>query len=124
VYQTDIAITHDLPHLLDDSSWIFVLPEPQEFDTSQMVRHFRPELSLDEARQLLTLEGVRLVVGLLGIVNETAVQAARDRFAERVMKVSSEEQKQDFLFRVMAKRLGPGAAQACDSENIGLGAPF
>jgi hypothetical protein len=32
------------------------------------VHHFRPELSLDEARQLLTLEGVRLVIGLLGIV--------------------------------------------------------
>jgi hypothetical protein len=32
VYQTDIAITHDLLNLLDDFSWIFVLPEPQEFD--------------------------------------------------------------------------------------------
>jgi hypothetical protein len=58
------------------------------------------------------------ILGLFGygrsayIVNETASQAARDRFSERVMKISSEEQKQDFLLRVMAKRLGPGAAQA------------
>ena len=70
------------------------------------VHYFRPELSVDEARQLLTLEGVRLVIGLLGIVNETASQAARDQFSARVFKVSSEEDKQDFLFRVMSKRLG------------------
>jgi len=76
------------------------------------LRHYRPDLSLEESGKLLTLEGVRLVIGLLGIVNETASQAARDRFAERVMKVSSQEQKQDFLFRVMAKRLAHGAAQA------------
>jgi hypothetical protein len=76
------------------------------------VHHYRPDLGIDEARQLLTLGGVRLVIGLLGMVNETASQAARGRFAERVMKVSSDEQKEDFLFRVMAKRLGPEAAQA------------
>jgi hypothetical protein len=58
---------------------------------------------MDKARQLLTLEGVRLVIRLLGIANETASQAARDRFSERVLRVSSEEQKQDFLFRVVAR---------------------
>jgi hypothetical protein len=60
------------------------------------VHHFRPELSMDEARQLLTLEGVRLVIGLLGIVNETASQAARDKFGERVLKVSSDKTNRIF----------------------------
>jgi hypothetical protein len=76
------------------------------------VHHFRQELSLDEARQLMTLDGVRLVIGLLGVVNETASQAARDRFAERVAMVTSEEDQQEFIFRVMAKQPWPGAARA------------
>jgi hypothetical protein len=76
------------------------------------VHHFRPELSMDEARQLLTIEGVRLVLGLLGIVNETASQEQRDSFAERVAMVSSEEDKREFLFRVMAKKPWPGLPQA------------
>jgi hypothetical protein len=77
-----------------------------------MVHHFRPELSLDEARALLTLEGVQMVIGLLGIVNETASQESRDRFAERVMAVASDEERQEFLFRVLAKQPWPGIAQA------------
>jgi hypothetical protein len=76
------------------------------------VHHWRPELDLSQARQLLTLEGMRLVIGLLGIVNEMASLEARDRFAERVALVASEEDKQEFLFRVMAKSPRPGIAQA------------
>jgi len=68
------------------------------------VHHVRPELSLDEARQLLTLECARLVIGLIGIKNETATQEGRDRFAEAGRLVASEEDKWEFTFRVMAKR--------------------
>jgi hypothetical protein len=60
----------------------------------------------------MTLEGVRLVIGLLGLVNETASQAARNEFAERVAAVASEEEKQEFIFRVMAKNPWSGAARA------------
>jgi len=76
------------------------------------VHHSRPELSMDEARQLLTLEGVRLVIGMLDIVNQTASQEAKCIFALRVAAVTSEEDKQEFLFQVMAKTPWPGAAQA------------
>jgi hypothetical protein len=68
-------------------------------------------LAADEALR------VRLASGLVGVVNAAASQEARNRFAERVMKVSSDDQKQDFLFRVMAKRLGPGAAQEARNAN-------
>jgi tRNA(Ser,Leu) C12 N-acetylase TAN1 len=50
-------------------------------------------------------------------VNETESQAVRDKFAERVLKVSSEEQKQDFLFRVMANRRGQRGAGVRLSRN-------
>jgi hypothetical protein len=76
------------------------------------VHDFRPELTLDEARQLMTIEGGRLVIGLLGLVNETASQETRNRFAERVAMVASEGDKEEFLFRVLAKKPWPRIAQA------------
>jgi hypothetical protein len=68
------------------------------------VHRSRQDLTLDEARQLMTLKGVRLVIGLLGLVNKTASQETKDRFAERVAAAASEEEKQELCFRVLAKQ--------------------
>jgi hypothetical protein len=75
------------------------------------VHHFRPRLGMDEARELLTLEGVRIVIGSLDLVNQAASQEARDIFAQRVAAVTSEEDKLEFLFRVMAKKPWPGVGR-------------
>jgi len=47
-------------------------------------------------------------------VNATALRAASNRFVNRVLAVSFEEQKQGFLFRVMAKRLVPRRREALE----------
>jgi hypothetical protein len=39
----------------------------------------RPDLSMDEARKLMTREGVYVLIGALGIVNATASQEDRNR---------------------------------------------
>jgi hypothetical protein len=69
--------------------------------------HFRPELSLERARQLMILGSVRLVLGLLETEWNAASPERRERFTERVASVTSEEDKQEFLFRVIAKRQSP-----------------
>ena len=46
------------------------------------------------------------------IVLLTANQETMDRFAERVAAVASEKEKQEFIFRVLAKQPWPGVAQA------------
>jgi hypothetical protein len=72
------------------------------------VHHFRPELSLDQARGLMTMIGLRVIVRLWDFVNSTASQEARDLFAQRVAAVATEQDKQDVLFRLAAKRQWPG----------------
>lgn len=82
------------------------------------VHHFRSELSLNGARQLLTLEGMRRVIGLLGLVNETASQEARDRFAERVAMVASEKDKQEFIFRALARKAGAWGGSGLKGQEL------
>ncbi len=76
------------------------------------VHRFRPELSLSEARGLMAVQSVRIVLGGLGLVWEAASQESKDRFAARLCAAASDEERQEFLFRVLAKQPSPGAARA------------
>jgi hypothetical protein len=56
----------------------------------------------------MTMIGLRVVIRLWDFVNGTASQEARDLFAQRVAAVATEQDKQDVLFRLAAKRQWPG----------------
>lgn len=77
-----------------------------------VVRRSRPELSLDEARSLMTLEGMRLVIGLLGVLVEAASQEERETFVRLVRAVASDDGELEFLFWAIAKQPWPDVAQA------------
>jgi hypothetical protein len=76
------------------------------------VHRFRPELGLSEALSLMTLPSVIAVIGALGLAKQAASQETLDRFTARVFAAASEEERQEFLFRVLAKQLWSGAARA------------
>jgi hypothetical protein len=76
------------------------------------VHQFRPELTLSAARRLMILRSVAEVVGGFGLAYQAASQETKDRFIERVCAVASEEEKQEIIFRIMAKKPWPGAGQA------------
>ena len=75
------------------------------------VHHHRPDLDLDQARQLMTLPSVFLVVEGMDQIRQ-APRELQEKFAARVGAVMSHEERQDFLFRTMARKQGTGAAQA------------
>jgi hypothetical protein len=73
------------------------------------VHHHRPELDLDQARQLMTLPSVFLVVKGLDQVRQEPEELQK-KFGERLGAAASDEEREDFLFRNMAQKQG--------SENI------
>jgi hypothetical protein len=76
------------------------------------VHRSRPDLNLTQARCLMTLPSVFLAVDGLYHGYQAASEKSRQKFVERVVAVASEEEKQEFLFRALARKQGPGAAQA------------
>jgi hypothetical protein len=76
------------------------------------VHQYRPGLNLDEARRLMTLRSIFLVIEGLGLVWQTASEESRQRFVERVMAAASDDEKKEFLYRVLSKKPWPGTAQA------------
>jgi hypothetical protein len=68
---------------------------------------FRPELSVDEARQLMTVDTVRIVLAQLDWANETAPKEAWDKFSRSVTAFATEEVAQEFIFRMAAKKQWP-----------------
>jgi hypothetical protein len=76
------------------------------------LRRSRPELALGDARQLMTLEGLHLVIAMLGVLGETASQDERERFAQVVRAVASDDGELEFLFWAQAKGPWPDVAQA------------
>jgi hypothetical protein len=75
------------------------------------VHHHRPELGIGQARELMSLPSVFLVVEGLEQVRQAPRQLQK-KFAERLGAAASNEEKQEFLFRNMAQKSGTGAAQA------------
>jgi hypothetical protein len=75
------------------------------------IHHYRPELDIDQARQLMTLPSVFLVVEGIDKVRQ-APRELRQKFAARLAAAASDEEREDFLFRTMAQKLGTGGAQA------------
>jgi hypothetical protein len=76
------------------------------------VHKFRPELGLEEARALMTIESVLIVVALLRHVDKATPQDMKDAVQKRLMAAMSEEQKREFAFRAMLRNIGNGPAQA------------
>ena len=76
------------------------------------LHRFRQELSIDEAPQLMTRKSVFVVVGAMELIWPMTPEKTRQRFVDRVMAVASDEEKQEFLFRALAKMSWPGAAEA------------
>ena len=68
------------------------------------LHHFRPELSPGEALKLMTRTSVIAVLCMLGLAQQAASQETMERFGARVFAVASEEEKQDFRFRVLARQ--------------------
>jgi hypothetical protein len=75
------------------------------------VHQFRPELSLADARRLMTLPSVFLVFrGLDQVRRAPATQ--QERFIARLFVAASEEERQDTIFRIIAAKQATGVAQA------------
>jgi hypothetical protein len=66
------------------------------------LHHFRSDLTITEARKLMTLESVSVVAEALSTTNRTASKEARDTFAARVAAVMSDDERHEFLFHMMS----------------------
>ena len=60
----------------------------------------------------MTLQSVFLVVGSLGSVWQAASEESKVRFIDRLGESASDEESQEVLFGILAKRPWPGVARA------------
>jgi hypothetical protein len=75
------------------------------------VHRFRPELNLAQARQLMTLPSVFLVIEGLAEVRK-APRELHLKFIERLGEAASDEERLEVLFRTLAQKPWPGTGQA------------
>jgi hypothetical protein len=76
------------------------------------VHRFRPELSVVEAQALMTWKSVGLVVDGFWQMEQRTPYEQIQAFAARLMPFAPAAELEDCAFRVIAKELAPGAAQA------------
>jgi hypothetical protein len=68
------------------------------------VHKFRPDLPLTDARRLMTVQSVRLVIAGLESSWTAASRESKGKFVERLFAVASDEEQQELRFRVLAKQ--------------------
>ena len=76
------------------------------------VHRFRPELSLAEARALMSWQSVALTVASVQELERLSPPESLQKFASRLWATASDEEKESFTLQVIAKDMAPGAAQA------------
>lgn len=76
------------------------------------VHRFRPELSLAEARSLMTWQSVALTIASMQELERLSAPESLQKFAARLWATASDEERENFTLQVLAKDMASGAAQA------------